>query len=152
MTSPKPPTPTPGSAWRAGRAATTSIELPYSELAVEIGHVQLDQLLLAGKIPDVLTPVVASVLWATVGQGKSEAELRAEKGFYELVNIVVAAALVSPRVVAEPAQDNEITIDDLDFGDKIMIYSVAIQPLAVLHRFRQEQAADVDALPEGEAV
>ncbi len=42
------PTPTPASAWRAQRATTTVTTLAYSGLTVEIGHVQLDQLLLAG--------------------------------------------------------------------------------------------------------
>ena len=145
-------TPTPGAAWRAQRAATTVTQLAYSGLTVEIGHVQLDQLLLTGKIPDVLTPIVASVLWSTVGQGKGEDEIRAEKGFYELVNSVVTAALVSPRIVSNPTQDDEIAIDDLDFGDKIVIYTIAIQPTEVLHRFRQGENTDVDTLQQSEAL
>lgn len=150
---PEPPlTPTRGSDWRKQAATTTITTLAYSGMVVEIGHVQLDQLLLSGKIPDVLTPVVASVLWASVGQGKSEDEIRAEKGFYELVNSVVTAALVNPRVVANPTQDDEIAIADMDFGDKIVVYTIATQPLAVLHRFRQIEEPDVEPLPEGENV
>jgi len=146
-----PNTPTPRD-WRAEHATTTETTLGYSGLAVEIGPVQLDQLLIAGKIPDGLTPVVSSVLWSTVGQGKSEDEIRAEKGFYELVNLVVAAALANPRVVENPTADDEIAIEHLPFGDKIIIYTIATQPLGVLHRFRQEQKPDVDALPESEAI
>ena len=142
-------TPTPGTAWRARRANVITT-LAYSGLTVEIGPVQLDQLLLTGRIPDVLTPIVGAVLWASVGQGKGEDEIRAEKGFYALVNSVVTAALVSPRVVKEPTQDDEIAIDDIEFGDKIMVYTIATQPLAVLHDFRDEQSADVDTVQQSE--
>lgn len=145
-------TPTPGSAWRSQANTTVTTTLPYSGAVVEVGHVQLDALLLAGKIPDLLTPLVADVLWATVGQGRKEEEIRASRDFYALVNSVVSAALVNPRVVEHPTQDDEIAITDLDFGDKIMVYTIATQPLGVLHRFRQEQTADVDAVQQGEAV
>jgi len=150
---PKPElVPTAGSDWRAVSRATVVTMLEASGTVVEVGHAQFDRLLLSGKIPDLLTPLVAGMLWAQVGQGIPEEEARAHKGFYELVNIVVTASLVNPRIVPNPTQDDEIAIEDLDFADKIIIYTIATQPLAVLHRFRVEQEPDVDAVPEGEAV
>lgn len=137
---------------RAQRDTTAVIRLPFSGLDVEIGLVKLDQLLLSGKIPDLLTPIVASVLWSSVGQGKKEDEIRADKDFYALVNSVVTAALVSPRIVANPTADDEISIDDLNFGDKIIAYTACTQPLGVLHRFREGEGPDVDAVQQGEAV
>lgn len=138
--------------WRKLTETTVTTILPYSGLTVEIGNVQMDQLLLTGRIPDLLTGIVASVLWSTVGQGKPDDEIRAEKDFYALVNAVVSASLLSPRIVATPSQDDEIAIEHLSFADKVLIYTIATQPPAVLHRFRQEQVATVDALPESEAV
>lgn len=147
------PTPTPSLTprdWRAQAAATAALTLAYSGLTVEVGAVQLDQLLLSGAVPDLLSPMVAEALWEPVGQGKNTDELASQKGFYELVNCVVRAALVSPRVVDNPTADDEIGIEHLPFLDKVVIYRTAVQPLGVLHRFRQVETATVDALPEGE--
>ena len=149
---PKPIMPASAGDWRKLNKTTTVTTLAYSGLTVEIGTIQMDQLLLAGKIPDLLTPIVAEALWSPVGQGRDVAELSDQKGFFELVNIVVGAALIAPRVVAKPAADDEIAIDDLSFLDKITIYRTATQPLGVLHRFRVEQEPTVDAVPEGEDV
>lgn len=140
------------SSLRAQRQTTTTIELPYSGLVAEVGHVQLDRLLIDGQIPDLLSGIVSDVLWSSVGQGRKEEEIRTDKRFYELVNSVVSAALVYPRIAEAPSVDDELAIDDLPFGDRILLYSVCTQPLAVLHRFRQIKAPTVDALPEGETV
>lgn len=143
-------TPTSGRDWRKMNEATITTMLPYSGMVVEMGRAQLDQLLLTGKIPDTLTPIVADLLWSSVGQGQPREQIQAEKAFFELVNAVVAACLLSPRVVANPTQDDELTIGDLDFADKLIIYRLATQPLAVLHRFRQEQASGVDTVQQGD--
>lgn len=159
MSTPLPPTPppapplapTPGAAWRAQSNATAITTLPLSGLAVEVGRVHLDALLLAGQIPDLLTPIVIDMLWSTIGQGEGkEKEIEGTKQFFELVNIVVKAALVSPRVVDTPTADDEIAITDIDFGDRLIIYSLARQPGSVLHSFRAEQGPTMDALPEGD--
>lgn len=142
--------PTSGRDWRKMNEATITTMLPYSGMVVEMGRAQLDQLLLTGKIPDTLTPIVADLLWSSVGQGRPAEQIQAERVFFELVNAVVSACLLNPRVVANPTQEDELTIGDLDFADKLIIYRLATQPLAVLHRFRQEQAPDVDAVPEGD--
>lgn len=145
--------PTPGADWRRQSTATAVTTLPLSGLNVEVGRVHLDALLLSGKIPDVLTPVVADMLWSTIGQGQGkEEEIQGTKDFFALVNIVVKASLVSPRVVDTPTADDEISVDDIEFGDRLIIFQLARQPATVLFRFRQEQVADVDALPESEAV
>ena len=144
---------TTGSAWRAQSTATAITTLPLSGLNVEVGRVHLDALLLAGQIPDVLTPVVADMLWSTIGQGQGkEAEIQGTKDFFELVNIVVKAALVNPRIVDTPTADDEIAITDIDFGDRLIIFQLARQPVSVLFRFRQGQAPTVDPVPESEAV
>lgn len=146
----EPVKPTSGRDWRKLNEETIITVLPYSGMVVEMGRAQLDQLLLTGKIPDVLTPIVADVLWASIGQGRAQDEIQAEKRFFELVNAVVAACLLNPRVVSNPTQDDELAISDIDFADKLIIYKLATQPLAVLHRFRQGQTPDVDALQQGD--
>jgi len=142
--------PTSGRDWRKMNEQTIITALPYTGMVVEMGRASLDQLLLTGKIPDALTPVVADVLWSSVGQGRSTDDIQADKRFFELINAVVTACLRNPRVVVNPTQDDELAIEDLDFADKLVIYKLATQPLAVLHRFRQGQTADVDAIQQGE--
>lgn len=143
--------PTSGRDWRKMNEASIITVLPYSGMVVEMGRAPLDQLLLTGKIPDVLTPIASDLLWSSVGQSKRpQDEIEADKRFFELVNAVVTACLLNPRVVANPAQDDELAIGDIDFADKLIIYKLATQPLAVLHRFRQGQAPDVDAVHEGD--
>lgn len=143
--------PTSGRDWRKMNEATITTVLPYSGMVVELGRAQLDQLLLAGKIPDVLTPIVSDLLWVSVGQGKrTQDEIEADKRFFELVNTVTTACLLNPRVVDNPTQDDELAIGDIDFADKLIIYKLATQPLAVLHRFRQGQTPTVDSVPEGD--
>lgn len=142
--------PASGRDWRKLRETHSITVLPSSGMVVEIGRAHLDQLLLAGKIPDTLTPIVAEVLWVSAGNGRAHNELEAEKAFLELLNAVTTAALVNPRVVPNPTEEDELSIDDIEFSDKLTIYRIATQPLAVLHRFRQKQEADVDAVPEGD--
>lgn len=143
--------PTSGRDWRKLNESIITTILPYSGMVVELGRAQLDQLLLAGKIPDVLTPIVSDLLWVSVGQGKrTQDEIEADKRFFELVNTVTTACLLNPRVVDNPTQDDELAIGDIDFADKLIIYKLATQPLAVLHRFRQGQTPTVDSVPEGD--
>lgn len=153
LPAPPDPAPTSGSDWRAQSTATAIIKLPLSGIEAEVGHVHLNDLVIAGKIPDYLTPLVVDMLWSTIGQGENLAD-KAEntKEFFEVVDIVVRASLVNPRVVDNPTQPNEIALTDLDFGDRILVQQLARQPLGVLHRFRVEQESTVDAVPEGEDV
>jgi len=106
----------------------------------------LDRLAAAGKIPDFLTPMVYKLTFHQLGA--PEPEFKSDEEFIELVNIVAPAALLEPRIVENPQSPDEIALDDLDFGDRTAIYMLAKQPLEVLHRFRLQQAGDVEPLPD----
>lgn len=145
-------TPTSGRDWRKVRKEPVLTTLPYSGYVVELAHIQLDQLILAGKIPDHLSPVAADMIWVNLGQGKAISEVQAEKKFYELVDFVVGLVLTNPRIVENPTEDDEIAIGDIDFADKIFIYNIATQPLEVLHRFRAGQGPNVEPVQQGEDI
>ena len=67
-----------------------------------------------------------------------------------MVNIIATAALLEPRIVDDPQADDEIALDDLDFGDRTAIYMIAKQPLEVLHRFRLQQEGTMATVENGQ--
>lgn len=131
------------------------VELPSSETWVRLRRVAIDALLMAGKIPDLLTPIAASQLyepkWIYADDIKRiMAEAKSAKEYAELFSIIVPAAMMEPRVVDNPQADDEISLDDLDYLDKFTIYSLCTQSLGWLRRFRVRQTADVEAVLHSE--
>jgi hypothetical protein len=82
--------------------------------------VALDVLLRNGKIPDLLTPFVAQMVYQGVDTDELDKLLSVEKlteqstEMLELIDAVVCAAFVEPRIVEEPQEDDEISIADVE--------------------------------------
>lgn len=144
-------TPTPGAAWRKPREVGETVRLPSGNVAT-LRPVALDQLMLSGKIPDLLTPIAAKSLWTETDTGAIADQVETAKGFAELVNLIVPLAMLAPRVVAEPAGDDEIAPDDIEFSDKIAIFQLATGGATVLANFRKGQETDVEPVPDGQDV
>lgn len=124
---------------------------------VKMRAVSPDKLLHGGRVPDILTPLVVKMLKGTVSNeeitdfyAKERDEIADMLAMIESVNIVCEAALVYPRVVANPEGDDEISIDDLPLQDRFWIFHLALQPAEVLSRFRLESLTDVDTGTDGE--
>lgn len=141
---------TPANVWRRARERGFPFKLPSGRIA-RLCPAPLDRIMQSGEVPNLLLPIVSSVLWAQVGvQAElNEVELEAAERKYmlELCALIVPLALVYPRVVDNPAAEDEIHIDDLDFGDKQAIYTVAKLPAEVLGKFCLQQNVDVAPLP-----
>ncbi len=144
-------TPTPGSVWRKPREAGETVRLPSGNIAT-LRPVALDQLMLSGKIPDLLTPIAAKSLWTETDTADIADQVETAKGFAELVNLVVPAAMLSPRIVAEPAADDEISLADIDFSDKLAIFQLATGGSQVLKSFREQQEKRVEPVSDGKDV
>lgn len=149
------PQPTSGLAWRKPREEGYVVKLEPSGHYVRMRPAALDVLIASGKIPDLLTPAAADALWGDRLLNSAEvkgllAEAKAAKDFTSLVNLVVRASVMEPRIVDNPQADDEISLEDIEFPDKLLIYQLAIQPVTVLNSFRDRQIADVEALPDGE--
>ena len=147
--------PVTGKDWRKLREEGFMYLLPSAEIWVRLRPVALDVLMLAGKVPDTLTPLAASVLWEPRLYTSDEAKALLEKieairERVELINIVCRAGMAEPRIVDDPQYDDEISPDDLDFVDKFTIYQLVTQPAGWLHRFRAEQTPDVELVPDDE--
>jgi hypothetical protein len=131
-------------------------QLPSSMNWIRLRLVSIDALMLAGRIPDFLTPLAASVLWQPKWITQDEAQkiledAKSAREYIELINIIVPAAMMEPRIVDNPQADDEISLDDLDIHDRFHIFNLAKQPQGWLHRFRHEQAANVEPVHDSEA-
>lgn len=143
--------PTSGATWRKPRTEGEVVTLPSGNVA-RLRPVALDQLIISGKLPDLLTPIAAKSLWTETDTSTIADQVETAKGFAELVNLVVPLAMMEPRIVADPQADDEIAMDDIEFSDKIAIFQLATGGSTVLRAFRERQEANVDAVPDSEDV
>lgn len=140
----------PASAWRKPREQGYTVRLPSGNVAT-LRPVAVDVLLLSGKLPDLLSPIVAKTLWAETEPATLADQAELSKGFAELVNIVTRASMLNPRIVDEPSADDEIGLEDIDFSDKLAIFQLATGGSAVLQKFLEQQAASVEPVRDGES-
>lgn len=136
---------TQASEWRRPRQEGYVITLP-SGFKARLRPVALDMLILSGKLPDLLTPIAAKSLWTETDTAAIGDQAELAKGFAELINIVVPAAMMYPLVVDDPQAENEIGLEDIDFSDKTAIFQLVTQPAEVLRRFCDQQTAGVESL------
>lgn len=141
---------TPASEFRRIGREGLVITLESSGRVVRMRSVQLMRMLKAGKIPDPLTAYVASLVY-----GGDEADTRsiAEQAvdWLAYLDLVVTAALMHPRVVDDPQEDDEIAIEDLEYAELVEISGWARNPLDAVRPFRGEQTQPVDVGTEGGA-
>lgn len=131
------------------------MQLPSSLKWVKLRSVAIAALMVQGKIPDLLTPLAGSQLWQPKWISQDDAqsilsEAKAAREHIELIGIICRAALDEPRIVDNPQADDEIALDDLDIHDQITIFNLATQPLGWLHRFRDQQSANVATVLDSE--
>lgn len=118
-----------------------------SGLEVYMRPVRPDKLLMAGKVPDILTPLVMNMLFPQEKRaddmdfpdevdsflGKPRDETKEAMEFIEAVNLVCEAALIDPAIVAY-----------LSLPDRLWIFKLAFMPVEVLSSFRLQPRRDVE--------
>jgi hypothetical protein len=136
---------TPGKEFARLRREGVVLLLP-SGFKARVRPVNMGALLKLGRIPDTLSGLAAEVLWQ--GVPRPDTVLHLGKGAFDLLEIVVASAFMEPIVVVdrEPENDNEVSIDDIDFEDQQFLFAWVTAPTSALRRFRDEQARDVAAV------
>jgi hypothetical protein len=148
-------TPTKGSDWRKPREEGFVLALPSGN-AARIRPVALDVLLRNGEIPDLLTPFVAQMVYSGVDTDELDKLLSPEKlteqsgEMLELIDAVVTAAFVEPRIVADPQADDEISIADVELADRGTVFSLAVLPANDLRRFLERQTSDMELVQDGD--
>lgn len=100
--------------------------------------IELHRLYLAGDIPDLLKPLVASRIWGE----KDEDRDASFRKYWTVKLFVVSVAVIEPKVVEDPSAADEIAVTDF-FDDEIdEIYEMATEPAKELHPFRPQQGGD----------
>lgn len=134
--------------WRKAREEGTIVTLPSGHVA-RLRPVALDVLITSGRLPDFLTPVAASTLFAEQEMEKIAEHGKVAEQYAQLINAVVPAAFLEPRVVAGEPGEGEISLDDVEFVDKVAVFNLATAGARALETFRSRQESDVDALQDG---
>lgn len=147
--------PTKGVDWRKPREEGFILALPSGN-AARIRPVALDVLLRNGDIPDLLTPFVAQMVYQGVNTDELDKLLSPEKlteqstEMLKLIDAVVMAAFVEPRIVPDPQADDEISIEDVELADRGTVFSLAVLPANELRKFLTRQAASVEPVQDGD--
>lgn len=103
---------------------------------IRLKRVSLVDLIVQGAIPDTLSARAVEMASQTQQKRLSADELRSYEG---VVNLVVKAAAVEPRVSDRPGEDT-IAVTDLDFVDRVQIFNWANGALNSLRPFRDDTA------------
>src|SRR5262245_26206164 len=115
---------------RARRDHPWLVELPESQLLVQIRRVTLLELAAHGRIPDELQVAALSSLADDLDEAKEQAAPEARRTMtrrIDLINAVCAAMLVAPRMSWPPPGDPDaIDPDDLPMADRIHLYGIAV--------------------------
>lgn len=141
--------PTPAAQWRKPREEGVNITLLSGNTAT-IRPVALDVLVSSGKLPDLLTPIAAQTLWRERDPQDIADAADTAKQYADLINAVIPAAFLYPKVVEEPEADDEIALDDIEFGDKVQVFNLATAGALTLRKFRERQVANVESGTDGE--
>jgi hypothetical protein len=144
---------------RAMRVNGVEQIIPFTLRKLRIRTADPNRLMRAGKVPDILTPLVAKTIYQEV----SDAELQnfATKpreqaadalAVLDSLNIVARDVLVQPKVVDDPQSDDEIAIEELTMAERRWIFRLALAPAEVLTNFRYQPDGDVELVAEGDDV
>lgn len=125
-----------------------------SGIKVRMRTVTPDKLLRSGRVPDILTPLVSKMLFESVANEELDKfiepreQVKENLEMIDSLNVVCEAALLYPRIVAEPVADDEIMAEDLSLADRGWVFKLAFQEAHILRRFRLETTRDVESVPD----
>lgn len=136
--------------WRKWKEEGYFIEFP-SGVSAFIRPVALDMLLESRYVPNDLIPHVEEMLSSqrrgidgTIEQMGIVEAMRNNSSFSKAI---AYASFISPRVVEEPREDNEISPDDISPEDMQFLVRWTSQPASDLRKFSQDQIAGLEPLP-----
>ena len=145
----KPTAPTSGKAWRQEKEEGELWTLPSGNVA-RLRPVSLMHLIRSGQIPDILTPLAASMVWEEMEPDKLTGTVEMAKNAADLAELICEASFVDPVIVEEPEEDNEVSHEHIDDMDKAWVMNTMIQAAEVLRKFRQQQEELMAAVSDGD--
>lgn len=132
---------TSGAEWRKAREEGFEVSFP-SGAVFALRPIEIDFFLTHGNIPDEITPMVLKYINGDSVHFEIPAPEQLEKARNEWIpflNRLATFALVNPKVVENPQADDEISVDDLSYNDKLFIYAFFAQPARRMRQFREQQ-------------
>ena len=141
-----------GREWRQPREEGTPVQLPSGHV-VALRPPDLSAMVAHGRVPDFLTGYAVDAFHSGIktpgadGKPFTPEELT---NLVHLLDLLCRESFVNPRVVDEPTADDEISLDDLDFLDKLAVLKWLLGPVDDLVKFREEQAGSLESLFGGE--
>lgn len=139
---------TSGKAWRRDYEEGVEITLPSGKVA-SIKPVSTELLFILRRIPDALTQ---RVMDAFLNGGAFDLEVKDPEQYrlyLELRDAFVVTTFVNPKIVKEPAADDEVMIEAIDSDDRNWLMRFFNQPASALHSFRDEQERHVEPVDNG---
>lgn len=128
---PPPAIPTSIEDWKCNHVMV----LPSGNV-IELRRVGLMDLIYQGGIPDTLTPLAIELATSDkITRGFKEEDL---KNQLDIVNIVLKASAVNPRVADRHGEDS-LGVDEVEYFDKVQIFNWANGVTTTLRPFRPEQ-------------
>jgi hypothetical protein len=110
-------------------------ELDRGGPVVKLKRVGLMDLIQQGNIPDNLSGQTAQILGRPNLAAMTQEDL---KQYAELVNVVVMASVVEPRITPDGAGDS-IKVDDIPFAWRVKIFQHANQSVFPLRRILEKK-------------
>lgn len=139
--------------WRASRLH--EMDLP-SGLPVTVRDCDLTDLIFTGQLPQSILEIGEEA----VANGKTEIDLKKiglemikenAAEFKEMLNAVVTAALVDPKL-SDVADDEHITLGELSNSDKMAIMNWVTREVRALKSFRKEEGEPVAVVQHGDGI
>jgi hypothetical protein len=131
--------------WRAGR--TEEVTLP-SGLVVTAKRISLEDVIMSGDIPKPLMGMLSALQTEATANALTVDRL---VEFMPVVDRTVRLAILEPPI-ADVADDDHLSIEELPAKDRLALFSWLVQPAAALAPFRSEPVGAVDAAPGGDGV
>jgi hypothetical protein len=166
-TPPKPRTedvlddPTPAKDWKKRSGEGILVRVPSGNVA-KIRTPGIEVFVTQGVIPNGLMPIIMDSM-KRVGPPKDEdlvkmlEDKEALKQIIDLSSAVAVYCCIEPEVLPVPAEGEKrdpdaLYVDEMDFNDRMFIFGVAVGGTSDLEKFREQQAAVMESLSDGEAV
>jgi hypothetical protein len=141
--------PTSVDEWRA-RNRPQEVELPSGCVAL-LQKVNLLDLVVQGSIPTTLLVEAAEIAQDRNGSLSMLQSPERVKELSGLLNPLVKAAFVEPKVGDESTTD-QLSVDEIDTADKLAILKWCNEGVDALLPFRGEQAGDVEPAHDGKGI
>lgn len=137
--------------WRRAREIGIEIHFLTADLTAFIRPIEVDFFARVGRVPDSLAPVVSKLIngESVVFDVPPSEQVKQSEDWRNFLNDLACFAFVSPvvRGAGEPLADDEISVDDIPYNDKVHLYHLFCRPAKVLERFRdlkKSALADVE--------